>query len=56
MVSLRAYFPYFDYFLPVTTLELQLLCISKIRKNVELLMVFGASETNADDTETDIQT
>lgn len=54
MVSLRAYFPYFGYFLPVTTL--QLLCIRKIRKNIELLMVFGASETNADDTETDIQT
>lgn len=62
MVSLRAYFPYFSYFLPVTTLKLQVLSISKIRNNVELLLVLdifvslGASETNADDTETDIQT
>lgn len=56
MVSLGACFPYFSYFLPVTTLKLQLLSISKIRKIVEFLIALGASETNADDTETDIQT
>lgn len=56
MVSLEAYFPYFSYFLPPTTLKLQLLCIRKIRKIVEFLIALGASETKGDDKETDIQT
>lgn len=56
MVSLEAYFPYFHYFLPVTTLKLQLSSISKIRKIVDFLTALGASETKGDDTETDIQT
>lgn len=56
MVSLEAYFPYFSYFLPVTTLKLQLLGMSKIRKIVEFLIALGASETKGDDKETDIQT
>lgn len=56
MVSLGAYLPYFSYFIPVTILKLQLLSTSKIRKIVESLIALGASETNGNDTETDIQT
>lgn len=36
----------------MTTLKVELLSISKMRKIVEFLIALGASETNADDPET----